>query len=75
LTSSTPIGTLAKTVSDLSTLPSTLETTLWIIDSGASKHMTGLFYLFTCYSTCSCNKIRIVDVRFSPIAGKEQNPI
>ena len=43
----------------------------WIIDSGASDHMTSLSSLFKTYSPCSGNKkIRIVDGSFSAIAGE-----
>lgn len=47
--------------------------TPWIIDSGASHHMTSSSNLFHTYSPCSgSNKIRIADASFSPIAGKGQ---
>ena len=43
----------------------------WIIDSGASDHMTSFSNLFNTYSPCSGNKkIRIADGSFSPITGK-----
>ena len=43
----------------------------WMIDSGASHHMTSLSKLFSTYSPCSgLDKIRIAGGSFSPIAGK-----
>ncbi|CAL5421419.1 unnamed protein product [Camellia sinensis] len=43
----------------------------WIIDSGASDHMTSFSHLFSTYFPCSGHdKIRIADGSFSPIAGK-----
>ena len=43
----------------------------WIIDSGASDHMTNSIHLFKSYSPCPENrKVRIADGSFSPIAGK-----
>ena len=43
----------------------------WIIDSGASDHMTCLSNLFHTYDPCSGHeKIRIADGSFAPIAGK-----
>ncbi|XP_058188017.1 uncharacterized protein LOC131304703 [Rhododendron vialii] len=43
----------------------------WIIDSGASDHMTGCSFVFYSYSTCSGkDKVRIADGSFSAISGK-----
>ena len=43
----------------------------WIVDSGASDHMTGESTLFSSYSPCAGNqKIKIADGSFSAIAGK-----
>lgn len=43
----------------------------WIIDSGASDHMTSFSNLFSTYTTCSGQqKIMVADGSFSPIAGK-----
>ena len=43
----------------------------WIIDSGASDHMTCSSHLFKSYSPCSGNdKVKIADGSFSSIAGK-----
>ncbi|CAJ2666701.1 unnamed protein product [Trifolium pratense] len=43
----------------------------WIVDSGASDHMTGDSTLFSSYSPCAGNhKIKITDGSFSAIAGK-----
>ena len=52
-------------------LSSCSTSTPWIIDSGASDHMTSLSHLFKSYSPCSGNKkIRVANGSFSPIAGK-----
>ncbi|KAI5412874.1 hypothetical protein KIW84_057482 [Lathyrus oleraceus] len=43
----------------------------WIVDSGASDHMTSESTLFSSYSPCAGNqKIKITDGSFSAIAGK-----
>src|SRR3954467_3559508 len=43
----------------------------WIIDSGASKHMTGNFKFFTSYSPLSGrDKVKVADGSLSPILGK-----
>ncbi|KAI5412036.1 hypothetical protein KIW84_056928 [Lathyrus oleraceus] len=43
----------------------------WIVDSGASDHMTSESTLFSSYSPCADNqKIKIADGSFSAIAGK-----
>ena len=43
----------------------------WIVDSGASDHMTGESTLFSSYSPCAGNqKIKIADGSFSAVAGK-----
>jgi hypothetical protein len=43
----------------------------WVIDSGASDHMTGMSPLFSSYNPCSCrDKVRIADGSLSPISGK-----
>ena len=43
----------------------------WIIDSGATDHMTGSSKLFSSYNPCARNqKIKITDGSFSAIAGK-----
>ena len=43
----------------------------WIIDSGASDHMTNSLHLFETFSPCPENKkVRIADGNFSPIVGK-----
>ena len=57
------------------TFPAALSTmshiTPWIIDSGASDHMTDAHHLFTTYSPCAGNlKVKIADGTLSPIAGK-----
>ena len=48
----------------------------WIIDSGASNHMTNLSKLFQTYVPCPGDqKIRITEGSFSSIAGKGLVPI
>lgn len=43
----------------------------WIIDLGASDHMTDSYHLFTIYSTCAGNlKVKIADRSLSSVAGK-----
>lgn len=43
----------------------------WIIDSGASNHITDSYQLFSTYSPCAGNiKVKIADGSLSPIAGK-----
>ncbi|CAJ2638271.1 unnamed protein product [Trifolium pratense] len=50
---------------------SVISSSAWIIDSGASDHMTGDSTLFSSYGPCVGNhKIKIVDGSFSAIAGK-----
>ena len=45
--------------------------TPWIIDSGASDHMTDAHHLFSTCSPCTGNlKVKIADGTLSPIAGK-----
>ena len=47
------------------------SSTPWIIDSGASDHMTGCSSVFDSYFTCSGkDKVRIADGSFSAISGK-----
>ncbi|KAI5432429.1 hypothetical protein KIW84_036244 [Lathyrus oleraceus] len=44
----------------------------WIVDSGASDHMTGESTLFSSYGPCAGNqKIKVADGSFSAIAGFE----
>ncbi|KAL4030324.1 hypothetical protein IC575_008560 [Cucumis melo] len=48
-------------------------TNLWILDSGATDHLTGFSEHFVTYTPCAGNeKIRIVDGSLAPIAGKGQ---
>jgi hypothetical protein len=43
----------------------------WIVDSGASDHMTGDSTMFSSYNPCAGNhKIKVADGSFSAIAGK-----
>ena len=47
------------------------NSTPWIIDSGASDHMTSLSHLFHSYNPCAGHeKVRLADGSFSSIAGK-----
>lgn len=69
--SNAPIGSMAQTGSNSLALFVLGSTTPWIIDSGASDHMTSCSQLFDSYYPCSgSEKIRIADGSFSPIAGK-----
>jgi hypothetical protein len=44
---------------------------LWVIDSGAFEHMTGMSPLFSLYNPRSGkDKVRIADSSLSPVAGK-----
>ena len=66
-----PSVSLAQTGSALNALSCCLSSAPWIIDCGASDHMTSLSNLFSTYSPCSgLEKIKIADGSFSPIAGK-----
>jgi hypothetical protein len=43
----------------------------WVIDSGASDHMTGMSPLFSSYNPCSGrDKVRIAHGSLSPVSGK-----
>ncbi|XP_074556441.1 uncharacterized protein LOC141812295 [Curcuma longa] len=65
-----PSVSLAQTGSNPKAL-SCLNSSPWIIDSGASDHMSSCSHLFNTYSPCSgSEKIRIADGSFSPIVGK-----
>ncbi|KAK9217910.1 hypothetical protein WN943_006540 [Citrus x changshan-huyou] len=68
---STPSGSLAQTGSIINALFSHPTTAPWIIDSGASDHMTSISSLFDSYYPCPGNKkVRVADGRLSSIAGK-----
>ncbi|RVW16372.1 hypothetical protein CK203_067829 [Vitis vinifera] len=71
LTSGTSSVSLAHTSNELYALSCRFKSTPWIIDSGASDHMTNSSNMFESYSPCPGNKkVRIADGNFSPIAGK-----
>ena len=71
LTSGTSSVSLAHTGNELYALSCRFKSTPWIIDSGASDHMTNSSNMFESYSPCPGNKkVRIADGNFSPIAGK-----
>ena len=64
-------GSLAHKGTFLTTLNTTSHITPWIIDSGASDHMTGAHNLFSIYSPRADNlKVKIACGTFSPIDGK-----
>ncbi|KAH9650091.1 protein kinase domain-containing protein [Citrus sinensis] len=68
---STPRGSLAQTGSIINALFSHSTTAPWIIDSGASDHMTSISSLFDSYYPCPGNKkVRVADGSLSSIAGK-----
>ena len=71
LTSGTSSVSLAHTSNELYVLSCRFKSTPWIIDSGASDHMTNSSNMFESYSPCPRNKkVQIADGNFSPIAGK-----
>ncbi|RVW67172.1 hypothetical protein CK203_062504 [Vitis vinifera] len=71
LTSDTSSVSLAHTGNELYALSCRFKSTPWIIDSGASDHMTNSSNMFESYSPCPGNKkVQIADGNFSPIAGK-----
>ena len=44
----------------------------WLIDSGASNHMTNISNVFNTYFPCfGSDKVRIADGSLSPIVGKD----
>eukprot|EP00261_Vitis_vinifera_P039416 XP_019080659.1 PREDICTED: uncharacterized protein LOC104881375 isoform X1 [Vitis vinifera] len=71
LTSGTSSVFVAHTGNELYALSCRFKSTPWIIDSGASDHMTNSSNMFGSYLPCPGNKkVRIADGNFSPIAGK-----
>ncbi|KAK9102894.1 hypothetical protein Sjap_020148 [Stephania japonica] len=69
--SGTPNVFLAQTGNDLNALCCASLTGPWIVDSGASDHMTSSSNLFHTYVPCSSHeKIRIADGSYTLIAGK-----
>ncbi|KAH9648489.1 retrotran gag 3 domain-containing protein [Citrus sinensis] len=68
---STLSGSLAQTGSIINALFSHSTTAPWIINSGASDHMTSISSLFNSYYLCPGNKkVRVADGSLSSIAGK-----
>lgn len=67
-----PSSLLAHRGNFLSALQSNTQSkTPWIIDSGASDHMTSSHHLFSSYSTCAGNlKVKILDGSLSSVAVK-----
>ena len=64
-------GSLAKKGTFLIVLSTMSQTTPWIVDFGASDHMTDAHHLFSTYSPCTDNlKVKIADGTLSPVAGK-----
>lgn len=69
--SGTPNASLAQTGIEPNALSGNFTSTTWIIDSGASDHVTSLSCSFHTYNPCSGHeKIRIANGSYSPIAGK-----
>ena len=68
----TPMCTIAQKGNYLSALGAKSDSkNSWIVDSGASDHMTGCHELFSIYNPCGGNlKIRIADGSLSSVAGK-----
>ena len=66
----TPVASLAQTGRSLRAYSPSLYA-FWIIDLGASHHMTNLSHLFISYEPPFGNtKVRVVDGSLSPIAGQ-----
>ena len=64
-------GSLAQKGTFLTALSTMSHITPWIIDFGASDHMTNAHHLFSTYSPCAGNlKVKIADGTLSPVAGK-----
>ena len=65
-------GSLAQKGTLLTALSTMSHITPWIIDSGASDHMTYAHHLFSAYSPCVGNlKVKIADGTLSSVASKE----
>ena len=70
-TSGTPSVSVAHIGNELYALSRRFKSTPWIINSGASNHMTNSSNMFESYSPCPGNKkVRIVDGNFPPIPRK-----
>ncbi|GAU39772.1 hypothetical protein TSUD_220160 [Trifolium subterraneum] len=66
-----PVGTVAQTGKNSWALSVQNHSNPWIIDSGASEHMTNCSHLFSSYFLSSgSEKVRIADGSYSSIAGK-----
>ncbi|KAJ9550707.1 hypothetical protein OSB04_014752 [Centaurea solstitialis] len=69
-TSATPTCTVAEKGTSDMTL-NTIQGDEWIVDSGASDHMTGSSHVFSSYKPCSgTQKVRVADGSLAPVAGK-----
>ncbi|CAL5338710.1 unnamed protein product [Camellia sinensis] len=67
----TPPGTLAHRGNFPQAFYTFHNHTSWIIDSGASDHMTDSYHLFSSYIPCAGNlRVRIADGSLAPVAGK-----
>ena len=63
-----PSVSVAHTSNELYAISCRSKSTPWIIDSGASNHMTNYSNIFESFFPCARNKkVRIVDSNFSPI--------
>ena len=69
--SSKSVATVAQRGTYIHALKTNSAYNNWIVDSGASDHMTGNSQLFVSYTPCAGNeKVRIADGTLSVIAGK-----
>jgi hypothetical protein len=68
--SESPSPSIASSKVDSSFHVSSTQPRSWIIDTGATNHMTGASNLFTSYTPCSGkDKVRVADGSTSPIVG------
>ena len=65
------LALIAKKGNFLSALKASKNKAIWIVDSGASDHMTDCHQLFSTYIPCAGNlKVKIADGSLASIAGK-----